>query len=260
MAVFISNANFTALFTNTMDYIIQGLYDHGDTLICLLLGFSFLFHILSLRKNMALLRTIESLRTNNEQLTDRIKIIENQRLSEQVDTMIDKIDSISKGTRKLPERVRVTVEFDVQTLSQSFDKVTDRTYLQDGNRHDIQEKFKEYMLSLKEKIKTLESQVQNGDQKIDTSVKSLETYSLLPPTFSLSYLPVAVKRYHDEGNWRLHTEKAAFPSSSFRLSHSSPADAELVIRMEVQTGQTLLPWPSLPGNVSQASRHISSYL
>ena len=91
-----------------------------------------------------------------------------------MDTMIDKIDSISKGTRKLPERVQA-VEFDVQTLSQSFDKVTDRMYLQDGNLHDIQEKFKEDMLSLKEKIKALESQVQNGDQKIDTSVKSLET-------------------------------------------------------------------------------------
>lgn len=221
--------------------------------------FQFSFPYSIIKEEYGTLRTIESLRTNNEQLIDRIKIIENQRLSEQVDTMTDKIDSISKGTRKLPERVQVTVEFDVQTLSQSFDKVTDRMYLQDGNLHDIQEKF-EYMLSLKEKIKALESQVQNGDQKIDTLVKSLDTYTLLPPSFSLSYFPVAVKRYHDEGNWRLHTEKAAFPSSSFRLSHSSPADAEPVTRMEVQTGQTLLPWPSLPGNVSQASCHISSYL
>ena len=106
MAVFVSNANFTALFTNTMDYIMQGLYDYGDMLNCLLLGPSFLFYILLLRKNMALLRMIESLQTNNEQLIERIKIIENQSLSEQVDTMIDKIDSISKGTRNLPERVQ----------------------------------------------------------------------------------------------------------------------------------------------------------
>ena len=69
------------------------------------------------------------------------------------------------------------VEFDIQTLSQSFDKVTDKMYLQDGNLHDIQEKFKEDMLSLKEKIKTLESQVQNGNQKNDTLVKSLETHA-----------------------------------------------------------------------------------
>ena len=120
-----------------MDYVMQGLYDYGDTLIYLLLGFSFLFNILSLRK-------IRFLRTNNEQLVERIKIIENQGLSEQVDTMIDKIDSISKGSRKLPEKVQA-VEFDLQTLPQSFDKVTDGMYLQ------------------------------NGNQKTDTSVKFLET-------------------------------------------------------------------------------------
>ena len=108
MAVFVSNANFTVFFINTMDYVMQGLYDYGDTLIYLLLGFSFLFNILSLRK-------IRFLRTNNEQLVERIKIIENQGLSEQEDTMIDKIDSIFKGTRKVPERVQA-VEFDVQTL------------------------------------------------------------------------------------------------------------------------------------------------
>ena len=122
MAVFVSNANFTVFFINTMDYVMQGLYDYGNILIYLLLGFSFLFNILSLRK-------IRFLRTNIEQLVERIKIIENQGLSEQVDTMIDKIDSMSKGTRKLPERVQA-VEFDVQMLPHSFDKVTDRM-----NRH-----------------------------------------------------------------------------------------------------------------------------
>ena len=74
MAVFVSNANFTVFFINTMDYVMQGLYDYGDTLIYLLLGFSFLFNILSLRK-------IRFLWTNNEQLVERIKIIENQGLS-----------------------------------------------------------------------------------------------------------------------------------------------------------------------------------
>ena len=48
---------------------------------------------------MALLRTIQFLHNNNEWLVERNKIIENQWLSEQVDTMISKTDSISKGTR-----------------------------------------------------------------------------------------------------------------------------------------------------------------
>ena len=74
MAVFVSNANFTVFFINTMDYVMQGLYDYGNILIYLLLGFSFLFNILSLRK-------IRFLRTNIEQLVERIKIIENQGFS-----------------------------------------------------------------------------------------------------------------------------------------------------------------------------------
>ena len=112
--------------------------------------------------------------TNNEWVVERIKIIENQKLSEQVDTMIVIIDSIYNGTRKLPERVH-TVEFDIQKLSHNFDKITDKMFLPDGNLKNIQEKFKEDMLFLKGNIKTLESQVQNGDQKNDTLVKSLET-------------------------------------------------------------------------------------
>ena len=76
MAVFVSNANFTVFFINTMDYVMQGLYDYGDTLIYLLLGFSFLFNILLLRKNVAPLRMIQSLQINNDRLVERIKIIE----------------------------------------------------------------------------------------------------------------------------------------------------------------------------------------
>ena len=77
--------------------------------------------------------------------------------------MIGKIDSLSKGTKKLPERIHA-VEFDFEKLSQSFDKVTDKIYLQDGNLHDIQGQFKEEILSLKGTIKNLKSQVQNGDK------------------------------------------------------------------------------------------------
>ena len=83
---------------------------------------------------------------------------------------------LTKGTRNLPERVQA-VEFDFQKLSQSFDKVTDRIYLQDGNLHDIQGLFKEEILSLKGNIKTLESQLQNGNQKINTIGKLLETFA-----------------------------------------------------------------------------------
>ena len=79
------------------------------------------------------------------------------------------------GTRKLPETVQA-VEFDFQKLSQGFDKVIDRIYLQDGNLYYIRGQFKEEMLSLKGNIKTLESQAQNGDQKINTIWKSLENF------------------------------------------------------------------------------------
>ena len=78
---------------------------------------------------MALLGTIQSLQTNNKHLVGRIKIIENQRLSEQMDIMINRIDSISKDTRKLSEKIH-TVEFDIQNFSKIFDKVADRMYLQ----------------------------------------------------------------------------------------------------------------------------------
>ena len=90
-----------------------------------LLGFNFHLHIISLWKYTALIDSIN--------------------------TMIGKIDSISKGTRNLPERVQI-VEFEVITC---FDKVTDRIYLQDGNLRDIQEQFKEKTLSLKRNINTL---------------------------------------------------------------------------------------------------------
>ena len=144
------NGTLAAAFAATLVEITSGLYAYGGTSIYWLLGFSFLLNVISLWKYVALI--------------DRIN------------TMIGKIDSLSKGTKKLPERIQA-VEFDFEKLSQSFDKVTDRIYLQDGNLHDIQGQFKEEILSLKGTIKTLESQVQNGDQKIDTLVKSLETHA-----------------------------------------------------------------------------------
>ena len=139
MAGFIFNGTLATVFAATLKKIARGLYAYGDTSISWLLGFSFFLHSVSLWKYMALI--------------DRIN------------TMIGKADSLSKSTRNLPERVQA-VEFDFQKLSQSFDKVTDRIYLQDSNLHDIQGQFKEETLSLKETIKTLESQVQNGEPQI----------------------------------------------------------------------------------------------
>lgn len=50
---------------------------------------------------------------------------------------------------------------------------SNRIYLQDGNLHNIQEKSKKEMLTLKENIKTLESRLQNEDQGLDSTTKSL---------------------------------------------------------------------------------------
>ena len=112
MADFVSNGTFATLLATLMAEITQGPHEYEGTSIYWLLGFSFIFHIISLWKYMTLI--------------DRIN------------TMIGKIDSVSKGTRNLPERVQA-VEFEVITC---FDKVTERIYLQDGNLHDIQEQFR----------------------------------------------------------------------------------------------------------------------
>ena len=110
MAGFFFNGTLAAAFAATLVEITSGLYAYGGTSIYWLLGFSFLLNVISLWKYVALI--------------DRIN------------TMIGKIDSLSKGTKKLPERIQA-VEFDFEKLSQSFDKLTDRLYLQDGNLHDI---------------------------------------------------------------------------------------------------------------------------
>ena len=90
--------------------------------------------------------------------------------------MTDKIQSMSKGTEKLSERIH-TVEFDNQNLLKSYDRLADRVSLQDGNLHAFQVKSKDEVLSLKEKLHTLESHVQNEDQRLGASMKSLEIYT-----------------------------------------------------------------------------------
>ena len=82
MADYINIETFSNFFANTIDCIMRGLYGYVDISIYWVLGLSFLLHILSLRKNMALLGMIQSLQTNNEQLVDRINTIKNQKLPE----------------------------------------------------------------------------------------------------------------------------------------------------------------------------------
>ena len=78
-ASYIFNGTLTMAFVASLEKITSDLCAYGDTSIYWLLGFGFL-HIISLCKYMTLI--------------DRIN------------TMIGKIDSLSKGTRNLPERVQ----------------------------------------------------------------------------------------------------------------------------------------------------------
>ena len=170
-----------------MDYILQGLYDYCDTSFYWILGLNIFLHTISLRiwfdnraKNEALLEMTQSLQKS--QLTGlipskiksylkKINTIEKGNIN-----LTDKIESMSKGTEKLSERIH-TVEFDNQNLLKSYDKLADRLSLQDGNLHAIQIMSKDEMLSLKKKLQTLESHVQNEDQRLGASMKSLEIYN-----------------------------------------------------------------------------------
>ena len=49
--------------------------------------------------------------------------------------------------------------------------------MQEGNLHAIQIMSKDEVLSLMEKLQTLESHVQNEDQRLGASMKSLEIYT-----------------------------------------------------------------------------------
>ena len=65
---------------------------------------------------------------------------------------------MSKSIEKLSERIH-TVKFDNQNLLKSYDRLADRVSLQEGNLHTIQIMSKDEVLSLKEKLQTLESPV-----------------------------------------------------------------------------------------------------
>ena len=67
--------------------------------------------------------------------------------------MTDKIESMSKDTEKLSERIH-TVEFDNQNLlkKKSYDRLSDGVLLHEGNLHTIQIMSKDEVLSLKDKL------------------------------------------------------------------------------------------------------------
>ena len=75
-----------------------------------------------------------------------------------------------KGTEKLAERIH-NVEFDNKNLLKSYARLADKVSLQDGNLHAIQIMSKNEMLSLKEKLQTLESHVKNEDQRLYVNKK-----------------------------------------------------------------------------------------
>ena len=78
--------------------------------------------------------------------------------------MTDKIQYMSKHAEKLSERIH-TFDFENQNLLKSYDKLADGISLQEGNLHTIQLIPKDEKLSLRKNFHTLESCVQNEDQR-----------------------------------------------------------------------------------------------
>ena len=62
-------------------------------------------------------------------------------------------------------------------MLKSYDRLAGRVSLQDGSLHAIQMMSKDEMLSLKEKLQTLESHVQNENQRLCASIKLPEIYT-----------------------------------------------------------------------------------
>ena len=65
-----------------------------------------------------------------------------------------------------------SVEFTNQNLLKSYDMLMDKVSLQKGNVHVIQVISKNEMLSLLDKFLTLESYVQNKEQKLNKSMRA----------------------------------------------------------------------------------------
>ena len=83
---------------------------------------------------------------------------------------------MSKGAEKLSERIH-NVEFDNQNLLKSCCKLAHRGSLQVGDLHIIEIISKNDKLSLMEEFPTLESYVQNEDQRLHELMKLLEIFT-----------------------------------------------------------------------------------
>ena len=90
--------------------------------------------------------------------------------------LLEMMQSLHTGNEKLSERIHI-VETDNQNLLKSYGKIADRTSLQEGNLYTIQIISKDEKIPLMEKFKTLESHVQNENQKLIDLMKSLQIFT-----------------------------------------------------------------------------------
>ena len=138
-----------------MDGILQGLCDFPSTSLYLILEVSFVFHIISSRKwfdnrakNEVLLEMIQSFQSNNGQLVEKINTTERY----------------SINLTELSEII-CAVEFNKWNLLESYDRLTDKVSLQEGNMHAIEIMSTNEILSLLDKFDSLESSMKALKQK-----------------------------------------------------------------------------------------------
>ena len=113
---------------------------------------------------------IQSLQTNNEQLVVKINTMERHSIS------LTEKSSMLKGAETLSERIHAA-DFNNQNLLKSYDKLTDKLSLQEGNKDAIKIISKDESLSLLDKFHTLELSMrvleQNTEQEIQTLQKAV---------------------------------------------------------------------------------------
>ncbi|KAM7320155.1 hypothetical protein ACRRTK_020598 [Alexandromys fortis] len=87
-----------------------------------------------------------------------------------------KLQSLSVGTETLTERIK-TAECDNQILSKAYDRLAERLSIQEGTVYAIKIMSKDEMLSLMDKLHTLESSMKalehNSGQEIQTLQKAM---------------------------------------------------------------------------------------
>ena len=142
------------------------------------MGLIFVLCTISLKKWFDNRAKNEKLLGRIQSLAERIHTIENDNLNltGKIQSMSMGYEILQNGTERLSEGIH-TVEIDNRNLLKSYDKLSDRTSLQEGNQHAIQIIAKDEEISLMEKFKNLESHVQNENQKLIDLMKSLEIFT-----------------------------------------------------------------------------------